>query len=369
MISGEPAALGPTAVEADRDARRSFWLTHMRIGFGVFLAETLVVMAYLGLTPDGPHRLALWVVVGSWLVFALVGIWLAPAIASKSWRATYSVTWTVLSSLAVGVVAVLDHGADSPVLVLLFLPLAYAAFMFTPKASVLCGLAALGSAATVALLHGGLPASQARGFVFSAVIAGASVLSVAASLNRTRIEDHERRLLATIADLAATDELTGCAVRRVFRQRFEEEVARSMRSDGPLSLMMIDVDRFKSVNDTYGHVVGDHVLATIGAVLRSDARAFDLAGRLGGDEFALLLPNTYPTGAVVTAERIRADVASALEIPVTLSVGVSGIDRASPSVEQMFDDADLALYEVKRGGRDAISVRPPSPVSHGFTTD
>ena len=366
MISEESAALAPSAVEADRDARRSFWLTHMRIGFGVFLAETLVVMAYLGLTPDGPHRLVLWVVVGSWLVFALVGLLSAPTIAEQRWRATYSVTWTVLSSLAVGIVAMMDRGSDSPVLVLLFLPLAYAAFMFSPKASLLCGMAALTSAATVALANGGLAARQARGLVFSAVIAGAAVLSVAASRNRTRIEDHERRLLATIADLAATDELTGCAVRRVFRQRVEEEILRARRNDRPLSLLMIDVDRFKSINDTFGHVVGDHVLATIGAVLCRDARAFDLVGRLGGDEFAVLLPDTGPDGAEALARRIRADLSGAVEVPVTLSVGVSAIDGSNPSVEQMFDDADLALYEVKRGGRDAVSVRYPA--SPGVTT-
>jgi diguanylate cyclase (GGDEF)-like protein len=333
----------------------------MRIGFSVFLAETLAVMAYLGLTPHGPHRTILWVVVSLWLVFALVGIWSAPAVASRPWCATYSVSWTILSAFAVGGVAILDQGVNSPILVLLFLPLVYAALMFTPRAAGLCGLSTLAAAVLAARINDRLTGSVDRSVMLLAVLAGASVLSVAASINRTRIEEHERHLLAAFAELAATDELTGCSVRRVLRQRMEEEIARSMRTQCPLSFIMIDVDRFKSVNDSIGHVGGDHVLATIGAILRGNARSFDLVSRLGGDEFALFLPDTEASGAVALAERIRSDVSSAAGIDVTLSIGVSSLDRSSPTVEQMFDDADLALYEVKRSGRNAIAVRHPGP--------
>ena len=174
------------------------------------------------------------------------------------------------------------------------------------------------------------------------------------------MSDTNGSFLTKIAVLAATDELTGCAVRRVFRQRLEEEISRSVRHDRSLSLMMIDVDHFKSVNDTYGHVVGDRLLAVVGAVLRADARSFDMVGRLGGDEFAVLLPDTEPSDAVALAERIRRDLPGAVEVPVTISVGVSGLDRSVPTAEQMFDDADFALYEVKRRGRDAVAVRSPA---------
>jgi diguanylate cyclase (GGDEF)-like protein len=357
-----PARMAPEPQNGE-DAQRGFWLTHMRIGFGVFLTETLVVMAYLGLTPNSPHRPVLWVVVSLWLVLALAGIGLAPTVASKPWRATYSVAWTALSAFAVGGVTILDLGPNSPILVLLFLPLVYAALMFTPKAAALCGLSALASAALVATTGSQRAISEERSFMFLAVLAGASVLSVAASVNRSRIERHERQLLETIAVLAATDELTGCAVRRVFRQRVEEEIARSMRHNHNLSLMMIDVDQFKSVNDTYGHVVGDRLLAVVGAVLRADVRSFDMVGRLGGDEFAVLVPDTDPSEAVALAERIRRDLPGAVDVPVTISVGVSGLDRSVPTVEQMFDDADFALYEVKRAGRDAVAVRIPAQSS------
>jgi diguanylate cyclase (GGDEF)-like protein len=341
---------------AERAAWRAFWLTHIRIGFGIFLAETLVVMGYLAITPQGPHRSALWAVALFWLLLALLGISLAPTVASKPWCVTYSVTWTALSAFGVGIVAVLDGGMSSPILILLLLPLIYGTLMFTPRAAGICGIAALLSLALVDLIDGDTVSSPGRQFMLYAALAGASVLTVAAAINRTHIEQHKEQLQAALAEMAAIDELTGCAVRRVLRQRVEGEIARSVRSGSPLSLLMIDVDQFKSVNDTYGHVVGDHVLASIGMVLRHNGRPFDVVSRIGGDEFAVLLPDTDVPGAVEVAERVRNDLPSAVEVPVTLSIGVGSFDRATPSLESLLDGADFALYQVKRAGRDAIAV-------------
>lgn len=122
---------------------------------------------------------------------------------------------------------------------------------------------------------------------------------------------------------------------------------------------MIDVDRFKEVNDNFGHAVGDLVLASIGGVLRDNSRPFDVASRLGGDEFAILLPETDEKGAVDVAERIFRELTSRTEVPVTLSVGVSSLDTVHPTVEHLFDEADMALYQVKRAGHDAIAVHNP----------
>jgi diguanylate cyclase (GGDEF)-like protein len=348
---------------ADQVAWQSFWLTHIRIGFGIFLAETLVVVGYLVLTPHGPHRPALWLIVAVWLLLATVGMALAPTVASRPWCATYSVTWTALSAFGVGAVAALDLGLNSPLLVLLFLPLIFGTLMFTPKAATICGLSTLVAVALVPLADGRLDSSAGRAFLLFAALAGASALTVAASINRRRIVQYGERLQAALADMAAIDELTGCAVRRVLRQRLEEEIARSVRNHSPLSLLIIDVDQFKSVNDAYGHVVGDHVLASIGSVLRQNSRSFDLAGRFGGDEFVLLLPDTDISGAVEVAERIRQDLPAAAEVPVTLSIGVGGLDRSAPTAEHLLDDADFALYQVKRGGRDAIATHTPGDSS------
>ena len=332
----------------------------MRTGFGVFIGETILVMVYLALTPHGPHRAVLWMITGFWLVFGLLSLLLASSLASRSWRIRFSATWTVVAALAVGGVASLDGGLDSPVLYLLFLPIAFAALAFTPFVAGLCGLATLASAVLVAVADPHIGVAPDGIVVLFAVLVGASVLSVAASVNRTLREHHEQMLAEQIAVLAATDGLTGCAVHRVFHQRFEEEISRSLRHGHPLSLLMIDVDHFKSVNDTYGHLVGDHVLAAVGGVLRTHARSFDLVGRLGGDEFAVLMPQTESSDASALATRICREASSVLEVPVTLSIGVSGLDPAMPTAEHMRDEADFALYEVKGAGRDGVVVRGSS---------
>ncbi len=346
-----------SAEDPGAEIQRVFWLRHMRTGFGVFIGETVLVMVYLALTPHGPHRAVLWLITAFWLVFGLSSLFLAPSLASRSWRVRFSATWTIVAALAVGGVASLDGGLASPVLYLLFLPIAFAALAFSPIVAGLCGLATLASAVLVAATDPDVKVASDGIVVLFAVLVGASVLAVAASVNRTHREHHEQLLAARIAVLAATDGLTGCSVHRVFHQRFEEEIARSMRHGHPLSLLIIDVDHFKSVNDTYGHLVGDHVLAAIGAVLRTHARSFDLVGRLGGDEFAVLMPDTQPSDAGALAKRICLEASSVLEVPVTLSIGVSGLDRSMPTAEHMRDEADFALYEVKGAGRDGVAVR------------
>jgi diguanylate cyclase (GGDEF)-like protein len=348
--------------QADTEARPKFWLAHMQIGFGILLLETLVAMVYLVLTPAGPHRPMLWVTVAIWFVGAATGVCLAPVIARRSWRSTYSVTWTVASTYAVGLVAVLDGGMASPLLLLLFLPLVYGTLMSTPREATACGASALLSVVLVVVVDRHLVAMQGRTYVLSAALAGAATLSVAASIHWTHIEEHEQSLLAELAGLAGTDELTGCSVRRVLGQHMDQEIERALRTGRPLSLLMIDVDEFKTVNDEYGHVVGDRVLMSIGAILLANVRSFDVASRLGGDEFALLLPEIDTSGAVIVAERICRDLAGSGEVRVTLSIGVSGLNPSMPTAERLVAEADMALDQVKRAGRDAIAVRSPGPL-------
>jgi diguanylate cyclase (GGDEF)-like protein len=281
----------------------------------------------------------------------------ADRVAARPWRTYFSVSWTALSAFAVVAVADLDGGLGSPLVFLLFLPISYAGWAFTPGAAAACGASSLISLGIVASTSRYGPVSGHIGLLMFAVLAGSSVLSVAAARNRARRERHEAELTAQIAELAATDGLTGCAVRRVFFQRLKVEVERSSRHGLPLSLAMIDVDEFKKINDSFGHLMGDHVLANIGAGLRTHSRASDLVARLGGDEFAMLMPQTLPSVAVEVVSRIRDGVVSGLRVPATLSIGISGLDPDAPSVERLLDDADFALYEVKESGRDSIAVR------------
>ncbi|MGH9017768.1 MAG: diguanylate cyclase, partial [Acidimicrobiales bacterium] len=353
--SGSQRPASPSEAGRSEEIQRYFWLKHMRIGFGVFLGETIFVMVYLGLTPRGPHRLALWVVTSVWFVCGVTNLLLTPRLAASRWRTPFSASWTIVAAFAVGGVAYLDGGLISPILLLLFLPAAFAAVAFTPKVAGACGVATLLSAGGVAVAGSSTRYSAEGSFVLFAVLAGSLVLSVAASVNRAQRERHEQVLTDRITELATTDGLTGCAVHRVFHERLGEEIARSLRYGAALSLMLIDVDAFKAVNDTYGHLVGDHVLEAVGRSLRTQCRTVDLVGRLGGDEFAVLLPDTGAAAAAALAERIRRHTPAVVEVPITLSIGVSELDRSSPTAERMVDDADMNLYRVKRSGRDGVA--------------
>ena len=150
-------------------------------------------------------------------------------------------------------------------------------------------------------------------------------------------------------------ELTGCAVRRVLRQRMEEEIARSMRNQSPLSFMLLDVDESKSVNDNYGHVVGDDVLASVGSVLQTSARSFDWVSRVGGDEIGALLPDTEGPGAIALAARMRRSLSASVEVHVTLSIGVSGLDRSTPPSSKCL--MMLISPSTKSSDRDAMQSR------------
>jgi diguanylate cyclase (GGDEF)-like protein len=176
------------------------------------------------------------------------------------------------------------------------------------------------------------------------------------------------RLLA----LSGTDELTALANRRALSSRLAEEFARAERYETPLSVVAADLDGFKQVNDTYGHAVGDRVLAQLSRRLRALARATDLVARLGGDEFAFVLPHTGLAEARAFAERLlaRFDVVP-LRLPdgdvvaVRLSCGVATLPDSGPveSPAALLEAADRALYEAKRaGGGRAICARPePMP--------
>ncbi|MBI3183793.1 MAG: diguanylate cyclase [Myxococcales bacterium] len=162
--------------------------------------------------------------------------------------------------------------------------------------------------------------------------------------------------------LSVTDGLTQLANHRHFQERLRDEFRRAQRYDDPLSLLLLDLDYFKSVNDELGHKAGDQVLREVASSLRRSVRETDLVARYGGEEFAVLLPKTQLPGALTVAERVSVDVASLRLGPsgslrVTVSLGVSGYPgRAIVSSDQLFRAADDALYRAKRDGRNRISL-------------
>lgn len=160
-----------------------------------------------------------------------------------------------------------------------------------------------------------------------------------------------------IAELARTDALTGLQNRRAFDESLAREAGRSQREQKPLVALLLDVDHFKTVNDDFGHPVGDAVLAGIGAVLAKSLRPYDVAARYGGEEFVALLPGASMVDGRAVAERIRAAIA-AMRVdvcprPVTASLGVASLARGELP-EQLVARADAALYRAKRSGRNRV---------------
>jgi two-component system, cell cycle response regulator len=162
------------------------------------------------------------------------------------------------------------------------------------------------------------------------------------------------RLLEQVSRQATVDGLTGAANRRMLETRLAQEIARTVQEGGELSLLMLDVDHFKQVNDQYGHGTGDNVLRHLGAVATRLCRPQDLVARYGGEEFALLLPRTGAAAAWTIAERVRTQLAAApgSPVPVTVSIGIGTLPAAGNTAEELFHAADTALYQAKRTGRN-----------------
>jgi diguanylate cyclase (GGDEF)-like protein len=186
------------------------------------------------------------------------------------------------------------------------------------------------------------------------------------------------RLYAQIEDQATKDGLTGLANHRHFYDRLAEELARACRTRQPVTLLMLDIDDFKSLNDTYGHPAGDEVLRTIGRLMRAELRkGGDLAARYGGEEFCVILPGVAAarqsgragepvpeTGAVALAERLRHRIASfpfplggsGAPVHVTVSIGVASWSNGAEGLDELVGRADAALYAAKRAGKDRVEV-------------
>lgn len=169
-----------------------------------------------------------------------------------------------------------------------------------------------------------------------------------------------RELESVLIRRATTDELTGLYNRRAFFESVQKELARVRRSGVGFSLLLMDIDFFKQVNDTYGHAAGDAVLRILADTLRSTLRVVDVAARMGGEEFAILLPETQENEAHRVAERLRQAIAAAEAhvgvhtIRVTISIGVAALSANTPDPDTLLHAADEALYAAKARGRDQV---------------
>ena len=174
-----------------------------------------------------------------------------------------------------------------------------------------------------------------------------------------------------LAEISARDALTGLYNRWYVMEKIDSEMNRAMRHGYPMSVLMLDLDHFKQINDSYGHPAGDEVLRFVGQMLKESCRVYDVPGRYGGEEFCIVLPETKVDGGTTTvAERIRSRLATTPlslgenSITVTASIGIAGVDSVTEdgvlSASTLIDRADRALYAAKHHGRNRVELWAPA---------
>jgi len=169
-----------------------------------------------------------------------------------------------------------------------------------------------------------------------------------------------------LSEVSSRDTLTGLYNRWYVIEKIDSELNRALRHGSPMSLLMLDIDHFKRINDTWGHPAGDEVLRSVGKLLRESCRIYDVPGRYGGEEFCIVLPETKPGNTTVVAERIRKRLETTTlacgesSVAVTASIGIAGMDDEGDgealSPAGLIDRADRALYSAKSRGRNRIEM-------------
>ena len=204
------------------------------------------------------------------------------------------------------------------------------------------------------------------GFIGMGIAAALLLLGIILFLI-SRLAGRLSNAYSTIERMSITDDLTQVFNRRHFHTRLEEEIERARRYDHPLSLLLMDIDHFKAVNDRYGHQTGDEVLRTVAAIIRSKTRSADIVARYGGEEFVVLLPETKQETAKVTAEKLRTTIEqypftpeNRSSIHVTASFGVSCLNLSDKNntgiADRIVKMADDAMYQAKQEGRNRVVV-------------
>ncbi|HEU4976950.1 MAG TPA: diguanylate cyclase [Baekduia sp.] len=259
---------------------------------------------------------------------------------------------TVLITLAV----IFNRSTASPY-ALIYVWVGFDGFYFLRRGHAYLHLAWVGIAYALALLL--IPAGEeVRAVRWFLLVGTLGVIGTLADLLRSRSD----ALIGRLGEAARTDPLTGLLNRRGFDEALDVELERAARLGSPASLLIVDLDHFKRINDHLGHRSGDAVLRSFAVALTASKRKFDIAGRIGGEEFALLLPGTDATGAFLVAERFRRSVREQLvgvDGPLTASIGVGAFPADGRDAETLLHHADEAMYAAKHLGRDRVVAYNP----------
>jgi diguanylate cyclase (GGDEF)-like protein/PAS domain S-box-containing protein len=300
--------------------------------FGVALLGGI----YVALTWDQPHRLFMATLfvgasLGSLVVYALR----QPMVRSRH-REMLFLLWT-LSDFAIIIAGTLvDGGTSCPLMIVLFLPVIFSAMSYPVSSVVIVGATSIVTYVALALSEGGSNLAYTVSFAFT--------LLCTAVLSGWQAQNQNRQHRA-LAKASRTDPLTGCLNRRGFEERAEAELAAMRRSGRGGAIVVLDIDKFKPVNDRYGHAAGDELLCWVVATLQAAIRQSDAVGRLGGDEFAVVLPEI----AAEEARGLTTRLGEALAAKAPCSLGVALYPHDGTDLETLTRQADNRLYGSRRG--------------------
>ena len=320
------------------------WDVRLRVGtvrFGVWItiAVCSVGSIYCFASWQSPNRALMLALLLAAITSSLaVGTLDAERIVRSRWREVFFLGWSLLDIAFIATIEALDGGARSPLAAVYFLPLVFAALSYPLPAVWAISLLDVGAALTVGAVVGN-PDWTYLGF-FAATLGCTACLCVW----QARQHEAQRRDLARAS---RTDSLTDSLNRRGFEERLDAELGESLRGGRPLTLVLIDLDDFKRVNDTLGHAAGDELLCWVVTTVRAALRPFDAVGRLGGDEFAVLLPSAARPDALEVAARVR----DALTERICATMGVATFPEDGADREELHRRADAELYAAKHGSK------------------
>jgi diguanylate cyclase (GGDEF)-like protein len=299
------------------------WLTYIVGGLGEL---------YVALTWARPNRPELAVLFGM-AVLAGVGVSLLPReqIVRSRFREHFFFSWTMLDLVLIALATIADGGTTSPLVLVLFVPVVFSSMSYPLGSVVAVGALSVLTYVALALTAGGSSASYSAAF--------AVVLGCTGVMSAWQAHNHNRQR-AALAEVSRADPLTGCLNRRGFEERAVAEIRGANRQAREGAVMVLDLDYFKLINDSYGHAAGDELLCWVVDTLHDLLRPGDAVGRLGGDEFAILFTEIDPQDARLGAERVR----QALSARAPSSIGLATFPHEGSDLEELTRRADARLY-------------------------
>jgi diguanylate cyclase (GGDEF)-like protein/putative nucleotidyltransferase with HDIG domain len=317
--------------------KAAVWLTFTACGAG---------SAYVAVTWESSHRSLL---LGLFAAVAIAGLLIVALPIQKVVRSrlneVFFVIWGLVQIGLIGAIVATDGGASSPLSVLFFLPLVFAALFYPLRSFVPVGAADVLTFVAVGSMNGNANTTY-LGFT-------AAALASTAVMCAWQAQNHDRQR-ERLTEVSRTDPLTGCLNRRGFGERVKAELDEALRKGRPLALVLLDLDNFKAINDVEGHAAGDELLCWVVARVREIIRPADAFGRLGGDEFAVLAPGASQNAGLEIAKRAK----DGLSERIGVTTGVSCFPLDGVERDELYNHADTRLYDAKHGHSLPVAAGP-----------